>query len=826
MRKIAALLVFLAGSFAALAQTKGHITGSVKDGSEKTVSGATISLVKATDSSVVKYGVADRNGLFSFSEIPAGAYLVMITSVGHQKAFSEPFVVSETNTAISLKSIQLEPVSKSLTGIVITAKKPFIEQKIDRMVINVDASVTNAGATALDVLEKSPGVTVDKDGNISLKGKQSVLVMMDGRPTYISGADLVNYLKGLPASAIDQIEIMTNPSAKYDAAGNSGIINIKAKKNKQVGFNGSVTLNYGQGRYAKSNNSINLNYRVGKVNLFANGSVNRGNSFQRLDIRRKFRDSATKAVEAIFEQSSHMRNQNLFTSLKIGADYFLTKKTTLGVVTSGFINPEKFWSRNTSYLQDAFGAVDSIVYAQSRNDKKWQNGSVNLNMRHQFDSTGREITMDLDYITYGSSNTQQFSNDTYNPNWTLRENETLRGDLPVGVSIYSGKIDYAQPLKKWGGKLEAGLKTSFVTTENEANYYTISGGGEVIDYSKTNHFLYEEQINAAYVSLNRQYKKLGMQLGLRYENTAYKGKQHGNPTQPDSSFKKNYSSLFPTAFLSYAVNESNQLGLSFGRRIDRPDYQDLNPFLFFIDKFTYEAGNPFLKPQFTNNFEFTHTYKGKLTTTLNYSETKDYQNETFEQGKQVNGSKNYATIVREGNIGSRKNAGVAVSAQLPVRKWWTAILYSNYNYSKFTGRLNGNGEYIDVEASNLMFHMNNQLKFDKGWSGEISGFYRTKGLDGQILIKSMGQLSAGVAKQVLKGKGTIKLNVRDIFYTQYARGEINFGNTEAYFENSRDSRVANLSFTLRFGKPIKGAQPRRKVGGADDEQNRVKVGGN
>ena len=825
MRKIFALLAFIT-SMTSFAQMQGKINGSVIDGSQKTIEAATISLVKASDSAIVKYAVASRNGQFAFENITPGTYIVVITAVGHQKGYSETFEVTAASPAVQLKTIELVPVSKSMAGITITARKPFIEQKIDRMVINVDASVTNAGSTALDVLERSPGVTVDKDGNISLKGKQNVLVMMDGRPTYISGADLVNYLKGLPASAIDQIEIMTNPSAKYDASGNSGIINIKAKKTKQVGFNGSATLSYLQGRYAKSNNSLNLNYRVGKINLFANGSVNRGNGFQTLDILRKFKDSNTKEIEAIFEQTSRMRNQNLFTNLKIGADYFVSKKTTIGIVTSGFINPEKHTSRNTSYLQDKFGVIDSIVYAQSRNDNKWKNGSVNLNLRHQFDSTGREITTDLDYITYHSSNSQSFSNNTYNPDWTLRENETLRGDLPVNVNIYSGKIDYTQSLKKLGAKIEAGIKSSYVKTDNEANYYIISSGSETIDYSKTNHFLYEENINAAYVSVNKQYKKLGMQLGLRYENTSYKGKQHGNPTQPDSTFKNNYGNIFPTAFISYNADKNNQFAISFGRRIDRPDYQDLNPFLFFLDKFTYEAGNPFLKPQFTNNYELRHTFKSWLTTTVNYSKTVDYQNETFEQGKNDNGTKNYATIVREGNIGQRDNAGIAISAQVPVQKWWTAILYSNYNYSKFTGRLNGNGEYIDVEASNLLFNVNNQFKFKNGWSGELSGFYRTKGFDGQIFIRSMGQFSAGVSKQVLKGKGTVKLNVRDIFYTQFPRGEINFENTIAYFENRRDSRVANLSFTLRFGKPIKGIQPRRKVGGADDEQNRVKVGGN
>ena len=824
MKNLLTLFVIVLTAISSQAQMrKGQVSGSVIDGSQKTVESATIALLRSTDSSTVKFSVADKGGKYIFENIGAGSYIVSVTAVGHQKGFSETFELNESNTGIAIKTIELVPLPKAMNAVTVTAKRPFIEQKIDRMVINVESSLTSVGASALEVLEKSPGITVDKDGNISLKGKQSVLVMMDGRPAYLSGADLVNYLKGLPASAIEQIEIMTNPSAKYDAAGNSGIINIKSKKNKQAGFNGSFTLNYGQGKYWKTNNSFNLNYRTGKVNIFANGSINRGNGFQRLDILRKYIDPATDNITAIFEQTSRMRNRNLFSNMKIGADYFLNKKTTLGIVTSGFINPGKFSSNNTSYLKNSTGVVDSIVHAESMHKDYWKNGSVNLNMRHQFDSAGRELTADLDYVTYRASSAQDFFNLTYTPDWKPNHREQLRGDLPVNVNIYSAKLDYTQSLGK-EAKMEAGLKSSFVKTDNDANYFTILGNGETIDYSKTNHFLYQENINAAYVNLNKQYKKIGIQLGLRYENTSYSGKQFGNPTQPDSSFRKTYGNLFPTAFVSYNANKKNTFAVSFGRRIDRPAYKDLNPFLFFIDKFTYQARNPFMKPQFTNNIELTHTYKNFLTTTVNYSHTVDYMNETFEQEKDANGNKGYATIVRNGNIGERNGAGVSVSAQIPVKKWWNANLYSNYNYNQFKGRLNGNGEYIDVSASNLLFNVNNQFKFNKVWSAELSGFYRTKGVDGQIIMQPLGQVSAAVSKTVLKGKGTLKLNVRDMFYTYRATGDMKFENTIAHFVNSRDSRVANLAFTYRFGKPIKGAQQRRKIGGADDEQNRVKVG--
>jgi hypothetical protein len=809
-------------SFVSMGQSTSSVKGKVTDKSNKPAEAATISILLAKDSSAVKIQSSDKSGNFEFLDLSYDRYILMASAVGHEKNYSAAFELTAANASIELPAIQLAALSKEMEAVTIVHRRPFIEQKIDKTVVNVDAAVTNVGATALEVLEKSPGVMVDKDGNISLKGKQSVMVMMDGRPTYLTGEQLASLLKSMPASSIDQIELVTNPSAKYDAAGNSGIINIKTKKNKQKGFNGNLTLNYGQGAYWKTNNSLNLNYRTGKFNFFANGGYSIWNGFQQLDINREFSDASSKELTAIFEQTSHMKNENKNYNMKVGADYFLTKKTTLGFVLNGNFSPEKQNGRNTSYMMNAASQTDSIITATSSNEDLWKNKSVNLNMRHQFDSTGKELTADIDYVTYGSNSQQLFVNTTFDPEWNTRYVENLRGRLPIDIDIYSAKLDYTQPLKK-GAKMEAGFKTSFVNTDNVADYSNLVNGNWVSDYDKSNNFEYKENIVAGYLNYNRQIKKFGIQAGLRYEHTRYEGKQFGNPERTDSSFSRSYGSLFPTLFVSYAANEKNQLAVSYGRRIDRPAYQDLNPFLFFLDKYTYGRGNPYLQPQFTHNIELTHTYNSFLTTTLNYSHTQDFFSETFAQGNPQFNEPEYATIVRQGNIGTRQNAGASISAQIPVRKWWMAILYTNYNYNKFEGELNN--EKIDVSAGTLMLNVNNQFKFNKGWSAELSGWYRSKGVEGQILIDPMGAVAAGVSKQVLKSKGTLKLNVRDMFYTQKVTGNIDFQTTKASFMNLRDTRVVNISFVYRFGKPIKGAQPRRKIGGANDEQNRVKMGG-
>ena len=812
------LTVFLSSFSLLLFAQSGKISGEVGDQNHKPVEAATVSLLQGKDSSSVRQTVSDKSGKFAFDKVAEGKYLISITSVGHNPRFSPLFEISATASNVTLQPLTLNASAGNLQEVSVVGKKPFIEQKADRMVVNVDASPSNAGSTALDVLERSPGVTLDKDDNISLKGKQGVTVMIDNKPTYLNATQLASYLKSLPASAIDQIELMTNPSAKYDAAGNSGIINIKTKKNKARGFNGSVNLTHTQGVYPKPSGNINLNYRSGKTNIFLNGGYSRWEGFQHLDISRTYLDPGPdRVVNSIFTQGTEMHFANPAMNLKFGMDYYLSNKTTLGFVVSGFQNKENNTSTSSIFLKDPHGNIDSMVNSPSTTHNTWKNGSVNLNYRHQYDSTGRELTADVDYVRYSSGSNQYFDNITTYPGNNNSSETILTGNLPATINIYTFKTDYTHPVSK-DMKVEAGLKSSYVHTDNVANYYNVIHGASEVDTTKTNHFLYRENINAAYLNFNRQYKKWSIQAGLRLENTNYSGHQLGNGTQTnrDSTFSRSYFSLFPTAYISYTASEKNQFSLNYGRRIDRPAYQDLNPFLFFLDQYTYQAGNPYLQPQFSHNVELTHTYAGFLSTTINYSYTKNFFSETFEQS-------GHATIVRNGNIGSRQNAGLAVSAQLHVTKWWMSILYSNVNYTKFDGYLYG--EPVHVDATTLMLNLNNQFTFPHGWNAELSGWYRTKGVEGQLIIYSMGQASAAVSKKVLGDKGSVKVGIRDFLYTGKVHGYIDFQQTEATFRNIRDSRQVSVTLSYRFGKPIK-APSHRRAGGAGEEESRVKTGGN
>jgi iron complex outermembrane recepter protein len=823
MRKLMTLLtVLVLGTLSnvGLAQSKnGKISGTVREQGDKIIPAASVSLLRAQDSVLVKMAATDKEGRYSFENLPEGRYLVAVTSVGHTKTFSAIFELSAANTTISLQPIEMSLASKSLGGVTVTSRKPLIEQKIDRTIVNVEASISNVGSSALEVLEKSPGITVDKDGNISLKGKQGVIVMIDGRPSYLSGTELANLLRSMNASQLEQIEIMTNPPAKYDAAGNSGIINIKTKKNKVKGFNGSVTIGAGKGKGWRNNESLNLNYRNGKYNLFGSYTFNYRENYQSLDILRKFYNPASKNLETVFDQNASMLNVNRSQSAKIGLDYFASKKTTFGVVFSGFYNPSSFSNDNTTRIFNDANVLQRSNTASTDAGDRWKNWSANLNLRHVFDSTGRELTVDLDYVTYDIAKRMDMMNNYFDKfGVPVYPSDTLKGKLPIGIDIYSGKIDYSHPLKG-NAKFEAGLKTSFVETNNNAQYDSLLNNQLVPDLGRSNNFIYRENINAMYVNLSKQLsKKWGIQTGFRVENTNAKGRQLGNSQVAATSFTRNYTQLFPTAYISYTPGEKHQFALSYGRRIERPDYEDMNPFIYFLDKYTFQAGNPDLQPQFAHNIEFSHTFKGFLTTTVNYSNTTNIIQDVLEQRTATN-----ETFIRKSNIATQKNMGLSMSAYTPLKKWWTVQLYANVYNNRFIGVVNNTD--IDVNGTTAVFNVNNQFNFGKGWSAEVGGFYRTRGIEGVIVIQPIGQATAGVSKSILKKKGTLRMNMRDIFYTQNFRGASKYADVDASFYNRNDNRVLSLSFTYRFGKSM-GNQPKRKTGGAGDEQGRVKNGGN
>ena len=811
MKKLLLSITTILISYIAVAQ-QNVITGKVLEKSKNSIiQSSTISLLKAKDSSIVKTTLADDAGNFSIENIEKGNYILLATAIGYDKTLSKPIEVNETGKQQIVNTLFLKPSEKSLATVTVLAKKPFIERKLDRTIINVEASITSAGSTAMEVLEKSPGVSVDKDGKISLKGKQGVIVLIDGKQTYMGTQDLANYLQAMPAANLEQIELMPNPSAKYDASGNSGVINIKTKRNKQKGFNGSVKNTLSFGKYPRTFNTLNLNYKNGKFNVFSSIGANYRKNYQVLTINRKYKNDNGN-INAIFDQTADFIKANTNNTARLGVDFFATKKTTVGILVSGYITNASQDGTNTSFLKDGAGSVNSILASTNEEKKNFKNGSLNLNLRHSFDSTGRELSVDIDALKYKSMQHQFFNSQNFTPLWVKQSSEDLKADLPSVINVYSAKVDYVHPFKS-GLKMETGIKTSFVNTDNVAGYFNIINAVEVVDNEKTNHFKYNENINAGYVNFSKEFKKWSLQTGLRLENTNYRGNQFDNPIKADSSFKKSYTGLFPTMFAGYKLNSKNEFGFSYGRRISRPDYESLNPFVFFIDKYTYEAGNPFLKPMYAQVFELSHTYNKFLTSNLNYTHSKDMFNEYFEQA-------GYATIVRENNYGSIVDISLSINAEIKPTKWWTMMPYAEFNYNAVNSQLNG--FILKTNGTGFSGNINNQFKFGKLWSAELTGFYRSKMNRAQFNIAEIKQISTGISKQILKTKGSLKVFVNDIFNSGNQSGVINIQNTVASFSQIRDNRNAGITFSYRFGKPLKIQQ--RKTGGAGDEQGRIKAG--
>ncbi len=474
------------------------------------------------------------------------------------------FELNEASITKDIGSIVLREEAKNLSEVKVTAKKPLIEQKIDRMVVNVDASVTNVGATALEVLEKSPGVSVDKDGRISLKGKPEVMVMIDGKPSYLSATELANLLSNMIANQLSQIEIMPNPSAKYEAAGNAGVINIKTKKSITQGFNGSATLNYGQGVYPKVNNSIILNYRTGKINTFLNYGYILNKGFMNVDAQRNFMDSVGKKSSKL-DQLSHNISQSQNNNLKLGLDYFINPATTVGFVATGFVAPQNQSGFTTSYLKDGNSNITSIEKTTRTVDNTWKNGTFNINFHTSLDSGKKDLTGNLDYLHYDFSGNQEVNGLSYSQNEQLQSTSYLKNILPLNINVYSARLDYAQSLSN-GLNIETGIKSSVVKTNNTSLFYN---NEQKIQDSLSNDFNYSENINAAYINLNKKFGDWTVRAGVRAENTNYKGLQTSYTGQQDSSFSRSYTNLFPTAFIGYQLNENNQFG-NIRRQKDRP----------------------------------------------------------------------------------------------------------------------------------------------------------------------------------------------------------------------------------------------------------------
>ncbi len=810
-----ALILFSAVSINAQSLTK--VTGQIKDNTGKPLTAATIMLHSAKDSSLVKTAVSDSKGNYEMggAAIKPGRYFVASSVVNMQKTRSAAFEVKEGETN-SAPEITTQPASKSLEGVTVSSKKPMVEVKADKMIVNVEGTINAVGNDGLELLRKSPGVMVDKDDNLSIAGKTGVRVYIDGKPSPLSGTDLAAYLKSLQSAQIEAIEIITNPSAKYEAAGNAGIINIKLKKNLTIGTNGSANAGYNIGINARYNAGISVNHRNTKINVFGNYNFSRG--------KNEFSIRSTRTTpDSTFDQSNTIINKNLGShNFKGGMDYFINKKSTIGFVINGNVadnGASTYGPMMISYSPTKI--LDRTVLATGNTKMKRSNVNFNGNYRYAV-TGGSELNIDADYGIFNLRNNQAQPNEYYNSAGTLVYNTYNNTVSPADIEIYAFKVDYEQNFKK--GRLGYGGKIGFVNTDNNFKRATIEGANYT---NETNRFAYDENIDAAYVNYNRAFKGFMIQAGLRLEYTNSKGHSTGmtnsstlGVSQFDSSVKRDYVDLFPSAAITFNKNPMNQWGITFSRRIDRPAYQDLNPFEFRLNDYTYLKGNTQLRPQYTNSFGITNTYKYKLNTRLNYSHVKDM----FAQIPDTSGQK---SLLTKKNLATQDIISLNISYPFQY-KWYSLFTNLTSSYTMYKAKipdLKGNIRKVDIKVTTVSFFIQNSFKLGKGFTAELSGFYNSPSVwQGSFKSKSIYSIDAGLQKTVFKGKGTVKIAVGDVFNSLKFRGNSDFAGQQNIFYGKPESRQFKASFNVRFGRTtVKAARQRKSA--VEDENNRTQSSG-
>jgi iron complex outermembrane recepter protein len=695
--------------------------------------------------------------------------------------------------------------TQQLNAVIVTSKKPFIEQLIDKTVINVQADMSAAGSSAFEMLQKAPGINITSEDVINMSGKAGVNVMIDGRPAQMGSKELAAFLRSMPASTIDKIELITNPSARFDAQGNAGIINIRLKKNKIKGTNGNVSLGYTQQQHYRTNGSFSINHRSGKVNAFANVSIDNNLQHTTGFINRNV---TVGAVVKNFNNNTIDIDRNVNANIRTGVDFYLHKKNTFGFLFSTNGNRNPF---NTPGITNigSNGFIDSSLI--TTNDNLYKNRRYNCNLNYKYEDTiGNELNIDADYTFFKNTNITNLGTN-YLDKFNSKYNATGAGlDVATKINIYAFKIDYTKQIKKLQAKIETGVKFSNVTTTNNLYATSLVGAGMLADTGRSNMFTYKENIYAGYVNFSKRIKKFEYQIGLRAENSAVKGSsvdlRNATVKNPDT----NYLNLFPSAYVSYKVNEKNMFALSYSKRINRPDYQSMNPFETIYDIYTSEKGNPYLKPQYTNNFEIKYTYRYALNIALGYNHTKDYsQTITYQTGEKTTGTQD--------NIGSLDNAYVNISAPMPITKWWEGYANITGFYNHYKGKLPSG--ILNEKTFGLNYYIQQNFKLGKGWSTQVSSWFNAGTKAAIFKTAAFGSVDFGVKKIILKDKGSIRLTVNDMFNTQCYKQTVNFGNMDFTYLRKWESRGVRLQFSWSFGKSKYQARERD----TNQDGNRIKV---
>lgn len=790
------------------AYAKGvSVSGKVVNSNGEGVSVASVVLLKAADKSLAKSEITNEAGAFVLADIETGQYLLKVTALGYTTYSSETITIAEQD--VTLPIIQLGAKDNKLKEVIVKAQKPLIEIHADKLVVNVENSITNAGSSAMEILGRSPGVNVDQNDNISIKGKQGVNVMIDGKQVAMSGTDLANMLKGMSSNSIKQIEVISNPGARYDAAGTAGVINIITKRDQRMGVNGSLNASYGQGVYPKYSAGGNLNYRNKKISSYVSYNYSKRWWFNHLLLDRKFYDN-NDALQFSYVQDNFMKMPMINHSGTFGMDYSVDSKTIIGIAATAGTTGYNQSAANTSKALNGDRIVIYNFNTIGAHRQDYYNYSANANLRQRYNELGKQLSVDVDYARYWSQSNQNFETIYSRPDGSQYQPDYfMRSDLSGITQIRSIKADYTYPVNE-KMKVDAGVKSSYVTADNEPLFYEKTTGDFELDVKRSNHFIYKENINAAYVNMNKEWEKWSTQIGLRLENTNVTAEQ----ITLDSTYLNNYTQLFPSFAVQRNINKDNDLGLTLSRRIDRPNYQQLNPFKYFIDNTTYRAGYPYLNPALTYAVELSHTFKKKFLTTLSYSITDNSITEVIQPSE----TEDSVTVQIHKNLTSMDYYALSCAYPFQISKWWSNVTNATLYYAHYKGFIANTN--LSNGSPAFSISCNNNFPLPKGFRAELGAWYQSRQIYGFMDMKPMWMLNAGIQKTMLKDNGTLRLNVQDIFWKGLPRATSEYTSYKEDFVVSRETRQVSISFSYRFGNN-KVAPTRRRAGGAEDEKSRA-----
>jgi hypothetical protein len=798
------LLVILFWLPAFAQENSSRITGIVLTPEKEPSQFSTIILMNR-DSVFLKGTLSNNDGSFQFEKMEPGQYFIMVRNMEFNTFLSQP-VNLQPNQVFTLDTITLETKIMGLEEIVVKGEKALIEIKPDKMVYNVSASANASGNNGLELLSKTPGVLVDLDKNIVLQGKSGVRIYINGRPSRLSGSDLTNYLEGMRSDDIEAIDIITNPSAKYEAEGSGGIIDIQLKRNISGRFNGNIIGNYSKGQYDRSSLGTTLNFNREKVNFFGNLNVSENNGqedFVQTTIREKY----------ILDLESYSQSNQKSINFNGGLDYKINSENTLGLDAKISLNNRKNELNSNTIIEDIANIdLTERLYSEVIDDSPSEN--YNMNVYYNFSPNGSSnFSADLSLGKYTNDKNTLQPNIYYDINDNILRTVDSEYDALKEIDIVSGKIDYEKRFNRFN--LGAGAKYSYISTDNSLKFYNLENGIPIIDIDRSNDFSYLEKVAAAYFTFGAKLsEKVSLNSGLRVENTSSLGELESAKPTEDDVVARNYTSWFPNVSLSYDDQKNHGISLSYGRRITRPNYQDLNPFENKLSEISSWKGNPFLKPNYISNYQLSYSFKRKLVISNNFSVTRDFFANIFEVVDDL------STILIPRNMERVLNNGLSASYSNRVFKWWNFTSFVIYNYEKYDGDLNGT--IIDLETHKTNFRLQNNFNLPQKVRFEVSYFYSSPWIwRGSVNVQAFHRIDLGLKREFFKDRLLVQLTANDLLNTSSDFAyKSNYGGMIVDGVISFDNRRFGISVTYNLGNQQLKTN-RRKKSAIDDEMQRI-----